>query len=266
MEAFSCDLKARYSQLNYGAVEQLLERAEAAKVAVSRAADVSLIAKIPYKVRDIFQTALRRNLELTASFLVSFNRELFVPLFVTARAVLETGCLVQDVWGRVARVLKARDKAALVEFDEYLMKVLLGAKTKEWVGDAGQYQAPNVLTIIDRLTKEEHPGLRAFYDGLSEFAHPNFAGMHDAYCRIDERAHETRFVDRPFHKRREDLDIPVNAVAAGLDMSVLAVELYERDLLTFTQLCEEAIHDRGTWPDDLPYPRNPGDTRTPGTP
>lgn len=177
--------------------------------------------------------------------------ELFVPLFVLGRSILETGCLVWDVWSRVGRILTVRDKAALAEFDGHLMKVLLGAKSKEWVGDPEMYPSPNVLTIVDRLTRADHPGLRGFYDALPEFAHPNFAGMQAAYRRIDERARETHFVDRPFYEEANGLDIPINAVAAGLGITVFAVELYERDLAAFTRLCEEDIHDGGTWHDEI---------------
>jgi hypothetical protein len=252
---FSGALKGRYPSLDYARVEQLLERAQVAKVPVYRDADVSPVAKVPYKTRAFFQVALRRNMELTTCFVHSFNNELFVPLFVTARAVVETGCLARDLWGRVERILKARDRAALKDFDEYVKKVLLGAKSTAWVGDPSKYQAPNVLTIIDRLTKAELPNLRDSYDGLSEVAHPNFSGMLAAYFRFTESDAETRFVDRPFHEMAGGLDFPVNAVAAGLLLTVEGAESYEKDLVTFTRLCEEEIHDSGTWPHDIPYPR-----------
>lgn len=255
MTTFSGALKGRYPSLDYACVEQLLERAQAAKVPVYRDADVSPVAKVPYKTRAFFQVALRRNMELTACFVHSFNNELFVPLFVTARAVVETGCLVWDLWARVERILKTRDKAALEEFDKHVKNVLLGAKSKAWMDNPEKYPAPNVLTIIDRLTKAQFPHLREFYDRLSEFAHPNFAGMLAAYWTFTERDHESRFVDSPFHEIAVGLDFPLNAVAVGLRVTVQGVESYEKDLVTFTRLCEEEIHDSGTWPDDTPYPR-----------
>jgi len=255
MKTFHDELVKRYPNLGCEAVDKALRRGKAAQIRVSRASEVSLVANVPLKARVLLQIGLRRNMELTASFVESFNAELFVPLFVIGRAVLETGCLLWEFWVRVQRILKEQDKAALVDFDDRVMSALLGAKSTAWAGDPAKCRAPNVLTIIDRLSKKESPGLRGFYDGLSEFAHPNYAGMHEAYCRVDAHARETRYVDRPFGEDVGGLKVAMDATATGLEMTVYAVELYETQLLAFTRLCEDAIHDGGTWPSDVPYPR-----------
>jgi REP element-mobilizing transposase RayT len=78
--------RTRHPTLEYAAVDQALEQALESRVAVSRAMLVSPVAKIPFKARDVFQVGLRRNLELGASFVCSFNAELFIPLFLISRA------------------------------------------------------------------------------------------------------------------------------------------------------------------------------------
>ncbi len=252
---FSQELKTRYPSLRYEEVEHQLARAQAAAVPVSRAAAISPVAKIPFKIIDILQAGLRRNLELAASFIGSFNAQLFVPLFVDARAVVETASLLWDLSMRVRRVLAQGGKGALSELDTHLMKVLLGAKSKEWVGDPDKYQAPNVLTILDRLAKSGFPQLRGFYDMLSEFAHPNFAGLQGAYAKVNATTRETTFVDRPFQVRAGSLVVPVNALSVGLNVTVTAIEAYDEDAALFVRLCEQDIHDKGTWPRSIPYPR-----------
>jgi hypothetical protein len=256
--AFDSDLKQKHSLLPYEEIEALVGRSDNASVRVSRASDVSPVAKIPLKARDLLQVALLRSAEITNAFIRVFNAELFVPLFVLSRAVLETGCLSWDLRRRVSIILESRQKAELHDLDRHLMKSLLGGKAKDWLGDPEQYPAPNVLTLVDRLTKAEHPKLRGFYDVLSEYAHPNFSGMQAAYRVVDVEARESRFVPKPFDAG--GLDMPFRGVCSGLGMAVFAVELYERSLPEFAALCEEAIHEGGTWPEDVNYPlrRNRG--------
>ncbi|NQT84228.1 hypothetical protein HQ563_14465 [bacterium] len=254
MKTFDDELRNSYRGLDYDAVEEQLERGKAAQITVSRASEVSPVTKVPLEAQALLQVGLRRNMELTASFVESFNAELFAPLFLTGRAVLETACLLWEFWARTDRIVKEQDKAALDDFEDRITKALLGVKSPACGGDPENYPAPNVLTIIDRLNKREFPRLRWFYDTLSEFAHPNYFGMHAAYGRVDDSAQEIRYVDRPFGKDVKLLAMAIDAIAAGLLMTVSAVEKYEKDLLPFTRLCEEAIHDGGTWPSDVPYP------------
>ena len=82
-------VKQKFSSLPFAEVEKVLKKAEAARVHVYKVREVSPVAKIPQKVFDLLQIGLRRNLELATSFVDIFNSELFTPLFVIARAVLE---------------------------------------------------------------------------------------------------------------------------------------------------------------------------------
>lgn len=129
MNRFLTDLKTRYPTLEFASVEELLERAERARIPLSVAEELSPVVLIPYKVRDVLQVALRRNLELANAFVSVFNAELYIPLFVLARAVVETGALALDVWDRVNDIGGAGDKTGLPALDEHLAKALLGAKT-----------------------------------------------------------------------------------------------------------------------------------------
>lgn len=252
---FFPDLKRRHPDLGCDALEQVLEQGERARQPLLRATDFSPVAKIPLKARIILQIALRRNLELGTSFVQSFNAQLFVPLFIEARAIIETGCLAWDVQDRIKQVIQASDKKALDDLDRHLKNVLLGAKTKSWAGNSDKYPAPNVLTIIDRLTKAELPNLREHYEVISEFAHPNYAGMQGAYVKTNKAARQATFIDCPFKDRSELLDIACGSAHVGLDMSVTAVEYYEQVLTPFVELCEAQVFDAGCWPANIPYPR-----------
>lgn len=236
-------------------VEKALKNAENARVPVYKVREVSPIAKIPQKIFDLLQIGLRRNLELGASFINAFNSELFTPLFVIARAVLETGCLVYEMGSRVDQISKQNDKTLLIDFDKNVTKALLGVKSTLWGGDPQECPAFNVLSIIDRLQKSKAPELRNWYDALSEYAHPNYHGMLAVYAEINEGTYESYYIDRPFNQESGILDIPLKAFAAGMEQSTESIDLLNENLAVFVKLCEEVIHDRGTWPKSIPYPR-----------
>ncbi len=247
MKTFSEELRHRYPTAEFEAVERLLDQAEAAKLPVNRAIGVSPLAKTPHKTRDLFQAGLRRNLELAAGFVQVFNAGFFIPLFVLSRASVETGALLLDFWRKVSQIVASRDKASLACFDQKIRNAILGAKSKAWVVDPNQWPAPNVKTILDNhLTKAGYSGLWDYYEILCEYAHPNWAGMHAAYCRVDEAARETHYIDRPAEMEFDGVPVAVNALDIGLRMTLLAVEEYEKKLAEFTRLCEEALREKNS--------------------
>lgn len=256
MNRFLTELKTRYPTLEFASVETLLVRAERARIPLSVAEELSPVVLVPYKVRDVLQVALRRNLELAKAFVSVFNAELYIPLFVLARAVVETGALALDVWDRVNDIGRAGDRTGLPALDEHLAKALLGAKTSI-TPDSKMYEAPNVLTLMDRLSRKHALGLRSQYDALSEFAHPNFLGMIATYRPIDpddRSARRSRYDDRPFSTKAELLLVPLNALGAGLTINLTAIDTFEKNLGLFTRICEEDMHVRGLWPAGSPYP------------
>lgn len=91
MTNFRDDLKARCAELPWGELDKLRGGAQAALMPVSRPAEFSPLAKLPRKFRNSIQAGLRRALELTEGLVTTFNAELFIPSFVQARVVLETG-------------------------------------------------------------------------------------------------------------------------------------------------------------------------------
>jgi hypothetical protein len=234
-----------------GRFEEFYETLTNLKLASFRREEFSPIANIPLKIRVLLQVGLRRVLELADAFTREAEAHSWVPLFVLSRATVEAAALLYDVWMRTREVLRSGDHSALSTFDDHAMKLLLGAKVEEWGGQG--FTAVNVLTLIDRLDKKAVDGLRAFYDALSEHAHPNYLGMYGSYHKVEDE--ESKFIDTPLAERPSGIVAPLNATAISLALTMLAVEGYESALKEFTVFCEEAIYKGGTWPKDTPYPR-----------
>jgi hypothetical protein len=93
---------------------------------------------------------------------------------VLVRAVFETSCLMYDIASQLERVVGEGDPAGVDDLDKNLVAVLLGHKSQDWAM-AEEIIARNVITIIQRLTKQLDVPLLWFYDGLSEHAHPELS-------------------------------------------------------------------------------------------
>jgi hypothetical protein len=73
------------------------------------------------------------------------------------------------------------------DLDDKFEKLLLG-----WKADPNFPQAFNILTLIDHLDQQFH-GVRARYDELSEFAHPNWSGAFGLFAITDCETYITQF-------------------------------------------------------------------------
>jgi hypothetical protein len=217
---------------------------------------VSPIATMPGKIHSLLQIGLRRTLELAESFIRELNAGSFTPLFIMSRALFETGGLLLDATIRIEDVTVAKAKDKLDELDEHLMSVMFGFKSAEWPMTL-EYQAKNVVTIIERLTKKLDVDLIAMYGDLSEHAHPNYLGMMAAFQHdVDLGNPVIRFLDTPL-----DREISLGALVwamgganIGIEMTKYALEKQNKTATAFRKLCEEQIYDGGTWPKHVPYP------------
>lgn len=213
-----------------------------------KAADVSLVAKIPHKTSVLLQVGLRRALELTKAAVREVNAHALLSSFVTTRALFETACVMFYTWKRVEIVLASRSSSNLEELDDDVMQLLMGGRDKDW---GGPIQAKSILTVIDHVARVFKQA-RKHYDGLSEFAHPNYAGMLDMYNRPDNQGQRAIFID-PWKDNLDRLPMLLARVLMSLTIINFVLQNCKGRLPDFIRLCEEEIYRGGTWPSDIPY-------------
>lgn len=69
------------------------------------------------------------------------------------------------------------DEGNLLKADDFVFSQAMRTRVPQRIAEFGEeYKAINVLTLIDRMTKE-YPNVRAAYDDLSEVCHPNSTGV-----------------------------------------------------------------------------------------
>lgn len=141
------------------------------------AGSFTLKSKLPYKACSFREVLIHRVSDLADVSIELFTLGSLVPAFVMARAVVETTAMMHWLHEKAREFLEKKDEDA---FDEFLMNGMLGSKD----GTTEQISY-NILTAIDRLNKD-FDGIRAMYDRLCEFTHPNWSGVMGSYSVIEE--------------------------------------------------------------------------------
>ena len=112
-----------------------------------------------------------------------FEQRRLLPAVLLTRGVVETVAVTFSLYSALGAFLASHD---VVAFDEFLMQSLMGSRLPD-----SSRQAKNILTLIKHVEKSI-PGFEASYNSLSEYAHPNWAGVLGAFGEIDREAFELR--------------------------------------------------------------------------
>ena len=102
-----------------------------------------------------------------------------VCAIILIRASIECVALIHYL---LIKVEKSIEEKTINDLDDNLMKLLLGERIPK-----ASIQSINILKLIDYLNKDA-PGVRQYYDNLSEFAHPNWSGSFGSYGNIDTKS------------------------------------------------------------------------------
>ena len=132
------------------------------------------VSKLPFKVMSLRATLLYRVVDLAESSL-SLLPDRATGAAILARAVMETVALFFALRTLVAAVVEPRQ---LNNFDEKIMQMTFGSRA----GHTSE-QALNILTIIKHMDKA-FKGMAHWHAQLSEFAHPNYAGVLGSYGAV----------------------------------------------------------------------------------
>ncbi len=162
--------------------------------------------------------------------LEALRRDHFVATAVLARSVVETAAAL---WYLARSVQSAVDTGQSDGVKQQVVRLLHGSRTTP--------EAPlatNVLTFVDAVERQVG-GFRHAYDGLSEMAHPNWAGTLYLFGKPDAEARACIFGPSA---DAEELAVRTAAVLSG---SCLIVDAALHDIgATLAQLvaiCEREL-------------------------
>lgn len=192
---------------------------------------ISNTSKTALKVHVIRASLFHRITELAEVAIDLYRQDRLIAAFIITRSAFETAALTHHTYKHIEKVVET---GKIGDIDETLMKVLLGERLPE-----SECEAVNILTAINKLDKEI-PGMRNLYNGLCEFAHPNWSGAMGAYAKDDQGPFTL-----DFDQKHEN--IPPEA---GLQALIAALETFKHSesnmssiLPAFTKLHEESGED-----------------------
>jgi len=207
--------RARVDELN-AAVERLSGR---------RAVEINIAgkferSKIAWKLATYQHVLLHRLVALMDGVAVAWNSRCTLSAILSARALMETFAVMAELERRVTRLLKDEDLGAL---DALAQNCIFASRDKDWIEEAPEAVAVNVVTYIDKLDKRV-PGFRGHYDRLSERCHPNALGHNFMFSKVDLTDGGVRFCDEREPERNGEMillalaPVPlVEPLSAGLD-------------------------------------------------
>lgn len=180
---------------------------------------VSLLnTALGYRIVEISETA--HNL---------YESENLLPAIILSRSAFETLMVAHRLNDRIHFSIVNNN---FNELDEEIRKLGFGSKIKG-LG----FPAINIKTIVDSINKKT-PGVKNYYDELSEISHPNWAGVLGIYCNLDwDKRSGT------FGRNNELPEISKTAVPI-LSALKSFLNLYDDTIQTlpsFSKLCKEYL-------------------------
>ena len=253
MERFSEAIQSAYEEHECPlCIHEVLGRLIERKVPEIDGYLLSPVSSLPSKVADVLQLGTRRTIDLTESSIREINREQVISSCLLVRGVLETACLMWDLTHRMTKDVRAGSD--LTDLNTKAANTLLGsgqkAKTFKFFGN---HVVQNILTSVQRLDKELDAPFEGFYEGLSERAHPNAHGMVLVYAEA-HKASVTTFTDKNGLNVKVSLSLALSALASSLDLVEKTLEEWEEVKRNLILLAEKQLHEKGSWPADVPYP------------
>lgn len=146
-------------------------------------AELGVRSKAPFKLLCTREALIWRTEELARNACDALERDDLAVAAILTRAISENAAIA---W-KLMKLFDAREKHSAQQLDDDLMRLLLGSRLSQDLPQAFQ-----ILSCLDQMDKTI-PGVRACYDILSEYSHPNWRGVCGLFSYADERQLITYF-------------------------------------------------------------------------
>src|SRR5580692_2701605 len=148
-------------------------------------------SKIAWKLATYQHALLHRSISLIDGTALCWNNLSALAAMLSARALMETVAVFAELESRVTLLLAEENLSGL---DALAQNGIFASPDPEWLEEAPDTKAVNVLTYIDKLDKRAS-GYRGHYDRLSERCHPNAAGHSMMFSKLDRSDGTVQYFD-----------------------------------------------------------------------
>lgn len=138
------------------------------------------------------------------------RKDRLIAALVIARALMETEALFTTFIDKLKHAIESN---LFDEFEKnFLTKALRGARSAV-AKTFGRLDAINVLTFVDKMNKKIN-GYADQYNFISEFSHPNSAGLNKSYSKLDWKNKEIIFGN---NREKIDIDFVIKQLINSID-------------------------------------------------
>jgi hypothetical protein len=152
--------------------------ADARKTAVPYAGDRN-VSKTAWQVELCVQCALHRIVSITRGCVGAWNSRNVISALLCARGVMES---VASLWEFHTQLLTLTTSGNIAATRELITNRMFGGRTLS--EGLPIYTMKNILTVMKKFDTQV-PGVLRHYELLSEFCHPNYAGVYGMFSTID---------------------------------------------------------------------------------
>ena len=205
-------------------------------------AALPMSSKLPFKIISLREMLFHRASALASPAVSLLEDRNVVSGVLLTRALIETVALLADLHRKLEAFVREPDVEVL---ENFLMKSLFANKYEDG-GVKDEYFTSSIMSSVDRLDKQSK-GLRALYDQLSEYAHPNYSGVFGTFGKVD-RKNFVLNLGLNIRDSGSNEVIGANALAVALTLLVHFYDAMPELMTAVNQHFEPGWNGSGEWP------------------
>jgi len=170
---------ARYTDTKSEHIEylnSLADSIESYKASIVDPVTDPMTPKTVWMVKSFIQLTIHRVVDLFTVAVNCWDNGQLAITFILARAIAENAAAIFDLYLSLDSSLQKGD---LNEIHNAIVVRLFGGRN-----ELSLVRVSNIMTAVDKVDKL-YEGFKVAYEDLSEFAHPNYSGMHGLYGKMD---------------------------------------------------------------------------------
>lgn len=194
----------------------------------------------PSRALILRETCLYRISELTESAYEDFAKDRLIPAFIMTRAIMETESLFWTFLDEIEEALKNKN---IEKIRVFLSMALTGAKAKQAKEMGRELDPHNVLKLVRDKMGKRITYYYNQYEALSEFSHPNAAGLNETYARID---YDQAMVFFGINKSKVHANLALPLLVGSIEAFIARYDESAKLMEEFMILCEKLLENEQT--------------------
>lgn len=183
-------------------------------------------SRIPFKAMSLREPLLYRMVELGDASCRLYEEKKMASAFTLTRSALETASMLYWLHMKMKQTIELKEVPS--DLESMLKRALLGRKDKDVL-------PINVQTFINHVDNE-FGVVKAMYDDLSEYAHPNWFGVMSLYGRPSPDR-QSLLLGWQEHGAREGEGVPL--LCAALELFKFYHQATSDALPSFIAICSQ---------------------------